>query len=106
MAVPELHIDVEAVGSHATMVDNIADMLAEVAAATSYLDQHDEVYGEWPSVLILPFLNMAQDHAVQEMRTGTDATAHLADLLRALTVNISLTDSEAAQILSFREPGR
>lgn len=105
MGVPELHLDVEAVTSHAKMVDDVANMLDEVATAASYLDQHDEVYGEWPSTLILPFLNMAQEHAVQELRTGTDATAHLADLLRAIAAGVGITDGEAAAILRFPEAG-
>ncbi|GAA4957273.1 type VII secretion target [Actinoplanes utahensis] len=106
MAEPRLHINVEAVSSHADKVDEVASMLDEARAATTHLDQHDEVYGEWPSNLILPMLNIAQEDATHQMRTGTDATAHLADLLRALTVDISLTDHEAAQVLSFREPER
>lgn len=106
MAQPELHLDVDAVTAHAREVDETADLLDQAAAAAGHLDQQDEVYGEWPSKLILPILNIAQDHATQELRTGTDATSHLADLLRALTVDLSLTDSEAAQLLSFRETDR
>ena len=106
MAQPELHLNVEAVSAHADTVDEVADMLDQVAAAAAHLDQQDHVYGEWPSMLILPILNVAQEHATQEMRTGTDATAHLADLLRALTVEIGLTDAEAAHILSFQEAER
>ncbi|WP_328518332.1 type VII secretion target [Actinoplanes sandaracinus] len=106
MAQPEMHLDVDAVSSHASKVDEVADMLDQVAAAAGHLDQQDQVYGEWPSMLILPILNIAQDHAAQEMRTGTDATAHLADLLRALTVEIGLTDAETADILSFRGTDR
>lgn len=98
-----LHLDVDAVTHHADQVDDIAERLSAAAAAAAHLDQQDEIYGEWPSRLILPFLNEAQEHAVDEMRTGTDATSHLADLLRALTIDISLTDAEAAHILSFRE---
>ncbi|MBO3737897.1 hypothetical protein [Actinoplanes flavus] len=106
MAEPELRLNVEAVTSHAAEVDEIADILDEVTAACAHLDQHDEVYGEWPSKLILPILNTAQEDVSLRMRTGTDATSHLANLLRALTVDISLTDHEAAHLLAFREPER
>ncbi|GGN17722.1 uncharacterized protein (DUF1501 family) [Actinoplanes campanulatus] len=106
MAVPEFHIDVAAIDAHATKVDEIADILDQVTAAAGYLDQQDSVYGEWPSMLILPILNIAQEYAVQELRTGTDATSHLADVLRAMTVDIGLTDDEAAAILRFRETER
>ncbi|MEU4162444.1 hypothetical protein [Actinoplanes sp. NPDC026670] len=106
MAEPEVRLDTDAVARHADEVDGIAESLSEVAAAVTHLDQQDDIYGEWPSRLILPFLNDAQEHAVHEMRTGTDATSHLADLLRALTVDIGLTDAEAAHALSFRSPGR
>lgn len=106
MAEPELHLDVDAVLSHAGKVDDLAERLNEVTAAVAHLDQQDDIYGEWPSKLILPFLNDAQGHAAHEMRSGTDATSHLADLLRALTVEIGLTDAEAAHVLSFREPER
>lgn len=106
MAEPELHLDVDAVSRHAAEVDALTDMLSEVANAAAHLDQQDDIYGEWPSKLILPFLNDAQGQAVQQTRAGAEATSHLADLLRALTVDVSLTDREAAAVLSFREPER
>ena len=106
MAEPELHLDVDAVSRHAVDVDDLAEKLLEVMSAAAHLDQQDEIYGEWPSKLIMPFLDDAQEQAVREMRAGTDATSHLADLLRAITVEIGLTDVEAATVLNFREPGR
>ncbi|GGN97040.1 hypothetical protein GCM10010112_88870 [Actinoplanes lobatus] len=106
MAVPELHIDVAAVDAHATKVDEIADMLDQVTAAAGYLDQQDSVYGEFPSLLILPILNIVQEYAVQDLRAGTDATAHLADVLRSITVEIGITDNEAAHVIGFQEGRR
>jgi hypothetical protein len=106
MAALELRLDVDAVSHHATEVDALTDKLSEVASAAAHLDQQDEIYGEWPSKLILPFLNDAQEQAVQQTRAGAEATSHLADLLRALTIDISLTDHEAAAVLSFREQER
>ncbi|WP_143133892.1 hypothetical protein [Actinoplanes philippinensis] len=91
---------------HAGEVDAMAERLSEVTAAAAHLGRQDGAYGEWPSKLILPFLDDAQENAVHEMRTGTDATSHLADLLRALTIDISLTDAEAAHLLGYRETER
>ncbi|MEV0895567.1 hypothetical protein [Actinoplanes sp. NPDC049802] len=106
MAEPLLHLDTDALTGHANKVDSHAERLAEVAGAASHLDQQDEIYGEWPSILILPMLNIAQEDAVQELRDGADTTSNLADLVRALTVDVNLTDAEAAQVLRFQEERR
>jgi hypothetical protein len=103
MTQPEFHLDVETVRGHARMVDGVAEMLDAVTAAIGHLRLHGEVYGEWPGPFITGFLDVAQDHAVQNLRSGTDATAHLADLLRSITTDITLTDDEAARAL--REAG-
>ncbi|MEU4693721.1 type VII secretion target [Actinoplanes sp. NPDC023714] len=96
-------LDVDAVQGHARMVDGVAEMLDAVTAAVGHLQLHSEVYGEWPGPFITGFLGIAQEQAIQDMRSGTDATSHLADLLRSLTADIALTDDEAAREL--REAG-
>ncbi|WP_143162887.1 hypothetical protein [Couchioplanes caeruleus] len=78
-------------------------MFDEVKAAAGYLNLHDEVYGEWPGRLIVPLLNIAQDHAVDELSTGTDATSHLAQLLRSVADDADITDGAAAR--RIREAG-
>lgn len=103
MTQPDIELDSQALRRHAQMVDQVADMFDEVAAAAGFLNLHDEVYGEWPGKLIVPLLNVAQDHAVQELRSGTDATAHLAELLRSVADDADLTDGAAAR--RIREAG-
>lgn len=103
MTQPDVKLDTEALRAHARMVDQVADMCGEAAAAAGYLDLHDEVYGEWPGKLVVPFLNAAQDYALQELRTGTDATTHLAGLLRSVADGVDVTDRDAARRL--REAG-
>lgn len=97
MTQPDIELDAQALRQHAQKVDKAADMLDEAVAAAGYLNLHDEVYGEWPGKLIVPLFNIAQDHAVQELRSGTDTTSHLADILRAVADDADLTDSAAAQ---------
>lgn len=97
MTQPDIHLDAAALRDHARMVDEVAAMCDEAVAAAGYLDLHDEVYGEWPGKLIVPLINPAQDAALQELRQGTDATAHLAELVRAVADDADTTDSAAAQ---------
>lgn len=94
---PDLRIDTEALREHAQLVDHVADMFEEVAAAARHLDLHDEVYGEWPGKLIKPLLDVVQDHVLQELRNGTGATSHLADLVRSVASDVDTTDGDAAQ---------
>jgi hypothetical protein len=103
MTQPDVRIDTEALRGHARMVDDAAAMCGEAAAAAGYLDLHDEVYGEWCGKLFVPLINPAQDWALQELRQGADATAHLADLLRAVAADADTTDGSAAR--RIREAG-
>ncbi|GAB1641466.1 hypothetical protein [Krasilnikovia sp. MM14-A1259] len=97
MTQPDLSIDTDGVRSHARMVDQVADMVDEARAAAGFLDLHDEVYGEWPGKLIVPLLNIPQDYASRELRNGTDATMHLADVIRSVANSVDITDTDAAQ---------
>ncbi|MBB2940633.1 hypothetical protein FB565_000337 [Actinoplanes lutulentus] len=103
MSHPEFHLDVGILGEHARMVDGVAEMLDAVTAAVGHLRLDSGVYGEWPGPFITGFLGIAQDQAIQDTRSATDATSHLADLLRSISVNVTLTDDEAAREL--REAG-
>ena len=103
MSQPDIKLDAEALRGHARMVDEVAAMCDEAAAAAGHLNLRDEVYGEWPGRLIVPFLNVAQDHASSELRAGTDATSHLAQVLRAVADDATMTDHRAAGRL--REAG-
>lgn len=97
MTQPQIRIDTVAVRRHAQSVDDVARMCDEAASAAGYLDLHDEVYGHFAGPFIAPLLNMAQDAVGRELRQGADATAHLADLLRAVADNNDATDGTAAQ---------
>jgi hypothetical protein len=103
MTQPDISLDSAALRAHARMIDQVADMFDEVAAAAGHINLHDEVYGEWPGKLIVPLMNIAQDHASQELRGGTDATSHLAEVVRAVADDADITDRGAAQRL--REAG-
>lgn len=104
MSQPDVRIDTEALRSHARMVDEAASMCDEAVAAGRYLDLHDEVYGEWCGKLFVPLINPAQDWALQELRSGVDATSHLAELLRSVAGSVDTTDGAVTQRL--REAGR
>ncbi|GAB1688680.1 hypothetical protein [Krasilnikovia sp. M28-CT-15] len=97
MTQPDIRLDSEALRAHARMVDEAARMSGEATSGAAYLDLHDEVYGEWPGKFFVPLINPAQDWALQELRSGTDATSHLAELLRAVADDADTTDSNAAQ---------
>jgi hypothetical protein len=101
MSQPDIKLDSEALRAHARMVDEAAAMCGEAASGAGYLDLHDEVYGEWPGKLFVPLINPAQDWALRELRQGTDATSHLAELVRSVADGADTTDSNAA--LRFRE---
>lgn len=103
MTQPDISIDSQALRGHARMIDEVADMCGEAFAAAGHLNLRDEVYGEWPGRLIVPLMNIAQDHAVQELRGGADATSHLADVVRAVADDADITDERAAQ--RVREAG-
>lgn len=104
MTQPDITLDADALRAQARMVDEAAAMCGEAAGAAAYLHLHDEVYGQWPGKLFVPLINSAQDWALREIRQGTDATTHLADLLRSVADGVDLTDSTAAQ--RFREAPR
>src|SRR3954452_6689995 len=97
MTQPDIKLDSEALRAHARAVDEAAAMCGEAAGGAAYLDLHDEVYGQWPGKLFVPLINPFQDWALREIRQGTDATSHLAELLRSVADGVDLTDSAAAQ---------
>jgi hypothetical protein len=97
MTQPDIEVSAEAIRKHALAVDEAATMFQEAAAGAAYVDMHDEVYGVLCSPIFLPFLNPLQDNALTEMKSGADATRHLAELLRAVAADYDLTDSEAAR---------
>ena len=99
MTQPDIEIDSVALRAHARMVDEAGTMVGEAAGGAQYLDLHDEVYGEWPGKLFVPLINPAQDWALRELRSGADATTHLAELVRAVADDADTTDSGAAQRL-------
>jgi uncharacterized protein YukE len=101
MTQPDIKLDAEALRAHARMVDEAAAMCGEAASGAAYIDLHDEVYGVWPGKLFVPLINPAQDWALRELRQGTDATSHLAQVIRAVADDADTTDSAAAQ--RFRE---
>ena len=103
MTQPDISLDAETLRAHARIVEEVANMCGEAASAAGVLNLHDEVYGEWPGKLIVPFLNLAQDHASSVLCTGTDATSHLAQVLRAVADDATMTDGNAAQ--RIREAG-
>lgn len=104
MTQPEIKLDSEALRAHARMVDEAAAMCGEATSGAAYLDLHDEVYGEWPGKLFVPLINFVQDWALRELRQGSDATSHLAELVRAVADDADTTDSHAAQ--RFRDGTR
>jgi hypothetical protein len=104
MTQPDITLDSEALRAHARMVDEAAAMCGEATSGAAYLDLHDEVYGEWPGKLFVPLINPAQDWALRELRHGTDATSHLADLIRAVADDADTTDGAAAR--RFRDGTR
>lgn len=104
MTQPEIKLDSEALRAHARTVDEAAAMCGEAASGAEYLDLHDEVYGAWPGPLFVPLINPAQDWALRELRQGTDAMKHLAELVRSVANGMDLTDNAAAQ--RFREAPR
>ena len=97
MTRPDIEVTADGIRKHALTVDEAAAMLQEAASAAAYVDMHDEVYGILCSPIFLPFLNPVQENAVTEIKSGADATAHLAELLRAVAADYDLTDSEAAR---------
>src|SRR5262245_3924599 len=97
MTHPDIRLDSEALRAHARMVDEAAVMCGEAASGAAYLDVDDEVYGEWPGKLFVPLINPAQDWAFRELRQGTDATSHLAELVRSVAEAADLTDSAVAR---------
>ena len=101
MTQPEIRIDSDALRKHAQMVDEAGNMCDEAVAGAQYVDLHDEVYGVLCSPLALPFINPLQNWAVREMRSGADATSHLADLLRGVAADADTTDGNVAR--RFRE---
>jgi len=103
MSQPDVQLDSAALRSHALMVDEAARMCDEAVGAANYVDMHDEVYGMLCSPMALKFINPLQDWALQELRSGVDATAHLAELLRAVADDADTTDAAAARRL--REGG-
>lgn len=96
MSPPDIELDAEALRAHARMVDEAAAMCGEAAGGAAYLDLHDEVYGEWPGPLFVPLINPAQEWALREIRQGTDATSHLAALVRTVADDADTTDGNAA----------
>ncbi|MBL7258194.1 type VII secretion target [Paractinoplanes lichenicola] len=92
----DVYIDSAALRAHAKMVDEAARMCDEATAGAEYVDLHDEVYGLLCSPLALPFIQPLQDFALQELKTGADATAHVAELLRAVSDDADMTDSNVA----------
>jgi hypothetical protein len=104
MTQPDIKLDSEALRAHARAVDEAAQMCGEASSGAAYLNLHDEVYGEWPGKLFVPLINPAQDGALRELRQGTEATSHLAELIRSVADDADTTDSNAAQ--RFRQaPG-
>src|SRR3954451_15919018 len=101
MTQPDIMLDSDALRAHARMVDEAADMCGEATSGAAYLDLHDEVYGEWPGNLFVPLINPVQDWALPELRQGSEATSHVAELIRAVADDADTTDSAAAQ--RFRE---
>ena len=99
MTQPDISLDSAALRQHAGMVDEAAAMCGEAAGGAAFLDLHDEVYGEWPGKLIVPLLNPVQDWALRELRSGADATARLAELLRAVADSADTTDGNAGRRL-------
>ena len=55
------------------------------------------MYGVLCSPLFVPLINPLQDWAVSDINNGAEATAHLAELLRALADNNDTTDRAAAE---------
>jgi Excreted virulence factor EspC, type VII ESX diderm len=97
MTQPDIQLDTAALRSHARMVDETARMCDEAAGAARYVGLHDEVYGMLCSPLVLPLINPLQDWALEELRSGADATSHLAELLHAVADDADVTDATAAQ---------
>ncbi|MGI5213083.1 type VII secretion target [Plantactinospora sp. CA-290183] len=97
MTSPDIKLATAEVRQHSKMVEEAAEMCREATAGAEYLDLHDEVYGILCSPLFLPILNPIQERAVSEIRSGAEATAHLAELLRALADNVDITDGAAAE---------
>ncbi len=104
MTQPDISLSTAEVRAHAGMVDEAAVMCQEAVGGAEYVDLHDEAYGEWCSRIFLPIIQPVQDWAVREIRSGADATAHLADLLRTLAHNVDVTDAGAAA--RIRDSGR
>lgn len=92
----DIYLDSAALRQHAKMVDEAARMAGEATSGAEYIDMHDEVYGVLCSPLALPFLQPLQDWAVRELKTGADATAHVAELLRAVADDSDMTDDNVA----------
>lgn len=100
MTQPDIELSTAEVRRHAQNVDQAAAMCQEAVGGAEYIDLHDEVYGQWCSPLFLPLIQPGQDWALREIRNGVDATAQLAELLRALARNVDITDGAAAQRLT------
>ncbi|MBG0563016.1 type VII secretion target [Actinoplanes aureus] len=92
-----LHLDPDGLREHARMVDDAAAMCDEAAAGARYIADNGQVYGEFCSDLLFGFMTLIEDHAFREIRGGRDALLNLADLVRTLADNVSLTDDLAAR---------
>ncbi|MBU2668329.1 hypothetical protein KOI35_32935 [Actinoplanes bogorensis] len=95
----DVYIDSEGVRRHASMVDEAGRMCDEATAGAQYIDLHDEVYGILCSPLVLPLVQPLQDWAISELKNGADATAHVAELLRAVAADADTTDGNAARMI-------
>lgn len=100
MTQPDIKLSTDEVRRHARMVDEAAAMCQEAVGGAQYVDLHDEAYGVLCSPLFLPLVQPLQDWALRELRSGADATGHLAELLRALADNVDITDADAAARLA------
>jgi hypothetical protein len=97
MTQPDIKLDSAALRSHATMVDEAAHMCDEAASAAKYVDGQDGAYGLLCGRLVGLYMNPLQDWALRELRSSADATAHLAQLVRAVADDADTTDATAAQ---------
>lgn len=97
MTQPDIKLSSTEVREHAKAVDEAARMCDEAVAGAEYIDLHDEVYGVLCSPLFLPLIQPLQDYALAEIRSGADATGHLAELLRSMADNVDLSDTDAAR---------
>lgn len=99
MTQPDIDLITGEIRAHAGRLDGQAELIYEAHGAASHVAMQDDAYGQICSRIIVPLLNIFENHAVESIKATATSVESVADLLRVLADSTDVTDEIAGNRL-------